>query len=218
MKQITQAAVLVGLGMFSGLSYAVTGYVDSTSKVIVRDGFGECVHTERWSIATAVVECEPEIVAQRDGVDVAAVEVIVVKELKPVSLNADTLFGFDQTELNDAGKTRLNDLLNGLTAADLQSQKIQITGHSDRIGPAAYNMRLSEKRAAAVQEYLVSQGVVPDFIETKGVGSAFPVVTCEGKRGAALVECLAPNRRAEVGFSAMEVISVEKTVPVDRPK
>lgn len=218
MKQITRTVVFAGLGMLSGLSNAATGYVDSSSQIIVRNGFGECVHTERWSVPNAVVECEPEIVAMRDGVKLAAVEVIVVKELKPVRMDADTLFGFDRAELTDVGKARLDDLLNGLTATDLQAQKIQITGHTDRIGDDAYNQRLSERRAAAVQDYLVSRGVVPGFIETKGVGSAEPVVACEGKRGAALIDCLAPNRRAEVGFSAMEVIEVEKTVPVQQPK
>ena len=167
---------------------------------------------------TAIAECEPEIVAQRDGVKLAAVEVIVVKELKPVRLDADTLFGFDRAELTETGKARLSDLLNGLTAADLQSQKIQITGHADRIGDDAYNIRLSERRAVAVQEFLVSRGVVPGFIETRGVGSANPVVACQGLRGAALIDCLAPNRRADIEFSAMEVIEVEKTVPVNRPR
>jgi OmpA-OmpF porin, OOP family len=218
MKQLTRTVVFVGLGAFSVLSYAATGYVDSSSQKIVRTGFGECVHTQRWSISNAVVECEPEIVAKRDGTDVAAVEVIVVKELKPVRMDADTLFGFDKAELTVDGKARLDDMLKGLTAADLQSQKIRITGHTDIIGDDAYNRRLSEKRAAAVQEYLVSSGVVPAFIETTGVGSTQPVVSCEGKRGVALIDCLAPNRRAEIGFSAMEVIEVEKTVPVDRPE
>ncbi len=218
MKQITLTVILAGLGMFSGLSHAITGYVDSTSKSIVRNGFGDCVHTHRWSVETAVAECEPAIVAERDGVKLAAVEVIVVKELKPVRIDAETLFGFDSAELTDIGMKRLNDLLTGLTATDLQSQKIQITGHADRIGEDAYNMRLSERRAGAVQEYLVSRGVVPNFIETKGVGSAYPVVACEGKRGNALIDCLAPNRRAKIEFSAMEVIEVEQTVPAEPSK
>jgi OOP family OmpA-OmpF porin len=141
----------------------------------------------------------------------------VVKEFKPVRLSADALFGFDSAELTEDGKGELNGLLNGLTAADLTDQKIRIVGHTDHIGPEEYNQILSERRADAVKDYLVSSGVVPAFIETSGVGSANPIVTCDNMRGAALLECLAPNRRAEVEFAASEVVEVEKTVPVSQP-
>lgn len=137
----------------------------------------------------------------------------MVKELKPIMLEADALFGFDSAELTEDGKLRLKAVLGSLTATDLQDEKIQITGHTDNLGEDSYNIKLSQQRATTVRDYLVSQGVVPAFIETSGVGAAEPVVNCEEKRGAALVDCLAPNRRAEVELSAMKLIEVEKTVP-----
>ena len=217
MRKLARLLLVSGAALVCGPGFASDGYVGNSSPTMTRTGYGECLHTDRWSEANAIAECDPEIVAARDAKsDVAAMEVVVVKEMKPVRLEADALFDFDSSVLTENGKAQLNKLLSGLTAADLNDKKIQITGHSDRIGDDAYNVGLSQRRAAAVQDYLVSSGVVPDFIETSGVGKAEPVVACEGMRGSALIDCLAPNRRTEIEFSAMEVIEVEKTVPVNR--
>ena len=209
MKQMSQVVLVVGLGMASGLSYSAPGYVDNDEASIVRTGSGECLHTARWSIANAIAECDPEIVAARDKVEVAAVEVV----LQSVRLEADTLFEFDSNELTADGTRLLDDMAASLTAAGLQEQKLQITGYADRIGEDDYNLGLSQRRAAAVRDYLISKGVLPDYIEADGLGTANPVVGCEGERGAALVECLAPNRRTEVEFSAMEAVEVVEEAP-----
>ena len=213
MKQIAQMLLFAGFGVVSGLSHAVTGYVDDSQSSVVRTGYGDCVHTQRWSIPNAIAECEPEIVAARDKVDVAAVEVVVRTERQPIRLKSDALFGFDSAELTDNGKASLEQMLGSITAADLQEKKIQVNGYTDRIGPDAYNLELSRRRAAVVHDYLVSKGVVPSFIEVQGLGNADPIVECSGERGAALIDCLAPNRRTEIEFSAVELIEVEETVP-----
>ena len=217
MNKITLALLMAGLGCVSISGHAATGYVDDSAGSTVRTGYGDCVHTGRWSIPNAIAECDPEIVAKRDAADVAAVEVIMVTKENPVRLQADALFAFDRADLTDSGKALLDDLMGQLTADSLQQQKLHIRGYSDRIGDDAYNMGLSERRAAAVRDYLVSKGVVPKYIETQGFGKANPVVDCAGKRGDTLIECLAPNRRTEIEFSAMEVIQVEETIPVTKP-
>ena len=209
MKQMSQVVLVVGLGLASGLSYSAPGYVDNDEGSVVRTGSGDCLHTTRWSIPNAIAECDAEIVAARDKVEVAAVEIV----LNPVRLEADTLFEFDSNELTVDGTRLLDDLVGNLTAAGLQEQKLQITGYADRIGEDDYNLGLSQRRAAAVRDYLISKGVLPDYIEADGLGTANPVVGCEGERGAALVECLAPNRRTEVEFSAMEAVEVVEEAP-----
>ncbi len=210
MKSTTRILLVAGFGFISSFAHAGMGYVSDNSDSVVRTGFGDCVHTTRWSEEVAVAKCEPAIVAARDAAKLAAVEVIIVKELKPVRLETEVLFAFDGADLTADGHVRLNAVLGSLTAADLKDEKIRITGHTDEIGDDSYNLELSRKRATAVHDYLVSRGVVPGFIETSGVGEADPVVICEGKRGAALINCLAPNRRAVVELSAMELIEVEK--------
>jgi len=209
MKQMSQVLLLVGLGMVSGLSSSAPGYVDNSEGSVVRTGSGDCLHTTRWSVPNAIAECDPEIVAARDKVEVAAVEIV----LNPVRLEADTLFEFDSNELTADGTRLLDDLVGNLTAAGLQEQKLQITGYADRIGEDDYNLDLSQRRAAAVRDYLVSKGVLPEYIEANGLGTSNPVVGCEAERGAALVECLAPNRRTEVEFSALEAVEVLKEAP-----
>jgi OOP family OmpA-OmpF porin len=217
MNKLTLALLMAGLGCVSISGHAANGYVDDTGGTVIRTGYGDCLHTDRWSIPNAIVECDPEIVAKRDAVDVAAVEVIMVTKENPVRLQADALFAFDSADLTDHGKAALDDLMGQLTAESLQQQKLQIRGYTDRIGDDTYNLELSKRRAAAVSDYLVSKGLVSSFIETQGFGKANPVVDCAGLRGAGLIECLAPNRRTEIEFSAVEVKQVEQTVPVRKP-
>lgn len=208
MKPIIQALLLAGVTVASGSSFAAPGYVDDSGAGIVRTGYGECLHTARWGEENFIEECDPVAKAE-----VAAVQTVMVKELKPISLAADALFAFDSADLTDEGRSRLDQALASLPARQLENKQIQITGHTDRIGAESYNQGLSERRAQAVRDYLVSKGLPADAISTQGLGAAKPVVGCEGERGASLIDCLAPNRRTEIEFSAMEVIEVEKTVP-----
>ena len=215
MKPMFKGLLLAGLTVASGSGFAATGYVDDSAKGIVRTGYGDCLHTARWSVPNAIAECDPEIVAARDKpAAAAAVETVMVKELKPVTLAADALFAFDSADLTAEGRSRLDQVVGSLTAKQLENKQIEITGYTDRIGPESYNQTLSERRAQAVRDYLVSKGLPSDAISTQGLGAAKPVVGCEGERGAQLIDCLAPNRRTEIEFSAMEIIEVEKTIEV----
>jgi len=220
MKQLTRTIILVGLGLTSGMASAApaTGYVGDNEDSIIRAGSGDCLHTGRWSIPNAIAECDPEIVAARDKkTEVAAVEVVVRKELKPIRLGADALFDFDSATLTDDGRTRLDRVLSQLPDRSvLQDKRITITGFTDRLGPEGYNQKLSEKRAQAVHDYLVSKGMSDDAIDARGLGATKPIVNCEGKTGNALISCLAPNRRTEIEFSAMEVVEVQEEVEVTK--
>jgi OOP family OmpA-OmpF porin len=218
MKQLTCSLVLVGLGLTSGMVSAATGYVDESAKSIVRTDSGDCLHTDRWSVQTAIAECDPEIVAARDKpAEVAAVEVVLRKELKPIRLEGDALFAFDSATLTNEGRARLDRVLSQMPdRSALQDKRVTITGFTDRLGPEGYNQKLSEKRAQTVHDYLISKGMSAEAIDVRGLGATKPLVNCEGKRSAALIDCLAPNRRTEIEFSAMEVIEVQETVPATK--
>jgi OOP family OmpA-OmpF porin len=63
-------------------------------------------------------------------------------------------------------------------AADLKKYprlEIEVQGHTDNVGADAYNLGLSQRRATAVREYLVSQGVAADQLSAKGYGETQPV-------------------------------------------
>lgn len=78
-----------------------------------------------------------------------------------------------------------------------------ITGHTDRLGSSAYNQRLSERRAMAVRNDLVStRGLEASRSTATGLGETQPVTRAEDcvgeRRNAALVACLQPDRRVDV--------------------
>jgi len=78
--------------------------------------------------------------------------------------------------------------------AGLQGQpqmRLQIVGHTDSVGAAGYNLRLSQARAAAVLDYLVAQGVAADRLASEGAGETEPVADNANEEGRAL------NRRVE---------------------
>ncbi|MCP5002746.1 MAG: OmpA family protein [Planctomycetes bacterium] len=72
------------------------------------------------------------------------------------------------------------------------SLKIMIVGHTDNIGSMEYNIDLSEKRANAIKEYFVENGISGSRITTTGVGFLQPVAPDDTPEGRAL------NRRAEL--------------------
>lgn len=200
----TLAVSLASLWAGGSPVLAATGYANNSAGAIVQTRSG-CLHTPRWSPEVAIEECDPQFVAKAD----VAVAAVIVE--RPITLAADAHFGFDKVELNDDGKAKLDELA-GVLSREVKNQNIEIVGYSDRIGPAEYNMGLSERRAQVVKDYLVEKGLPASAIVATGKGSADPVVACESMRGAALVDCLAPNRRAEIDFSAVEIVETTTEV------
>jgi OOP family OmpA-OmpF porin len=118
-----------------------------------------------------------------------------------VSLSADALFDFDRSTLKPAGRQELDKLAGDLRG--MRYDSIQVTGHTDRLGPHAYNLKLSARRADAVKAYLVSSGgVAAGTISARGVDGADPVTKandCKGSKPTpALKACLQPDRRVDV--------------------
>ena len=109
---------------------------------------------------------------------------------KVIYRSSPTLFAFDSAQLNAADKTSLNAAAKKIKAEN--PDRVLVKGYADTTGPAAYNVNLSQKRANAVADYLVKEGVCPKKITAKGYGSttAFDAnATAAGR---------AQNRRVEV--------------------
>ena len=122
-----------------------------------------------------------------------------------ITLSATRLFGFDNDKLV-APMPKLDEVAT-LLNENSSISNVVITGYADRLGNDKYNQKLSERRAIAVKDYLVSKGVAADRLTAVGKGEANPVVECSEKNRAALIKCLEPNRRVEV-----EQITVERRV------
>lgn len=120
---------------------------------------------------------------------------------QPIRLSADTLFAFDKSDLTPEGMSELDSLLDKVQSAS-QVENIHVVGYTDRIGTDAYNMKLSERRADSVRDYLVGHGVSGDAVTTEGRGEADPLVACDDAPAGGLIDCLAPNRRVEISGEA----------------
>ncbi len=107
-----------------------------------------------------------------------------------VTYAADAFFDFDKYALKPEGKAKLDDLVSKMGGMNLEV--IIAVGHTDNIGTMAYNQKLSERRANAVKEYLVSKGVEKNRVYTEGKSFTQPIAsnkTAEGR---------AKNRRVEI--------------------
>ena len=116
----------------------------------------------------------------------------------------DSLFDFNKSEVKPSGKQAIDKFIADLSGASYDV--ITVTGHTDRIGSEAYNMKLSERRAEAVKVYMVeSTGIPSDKITAKGMGKSEPVTKpgeCNGNKSKKLIACLASDRRVEVEVTA----------------
>lgn len=182
------------------------GYLVDTSGEIVRSGTGLCWHTSDWTPARAVEPCDPTIkplAAAPAAVAPAPAPPPPPAAAKPLpqkmSFSADALFAFDKSVLKPEGKTMLDSLVRQLEGATYDV--IAVTGHADRFGSNAYNQKLSERRANAVKEYLVSKDIPASRITAEGKGETQPVTKsgdCQGAKSAKVIACLQPDRRVDV--------------------
>lgn len=145
---------------------------------------------------TAAKTEEPKAVRVADAAPPPAPTVVRVPEptvikLKPIA------FAFNDATLGAEAKAELE--RQGLPKiAEIPEVRYIVHGHADRLGAADYNQRLSEKRAAAVRDYLVARGVAAQNIQMAGFGSTMSQTGCNQKERRALIDCLAPDRRVTV--------------------
>jgi len=102
----------------------------------------------------------------------------------------DVLFESGQTELREDALASLVEVVDLLQSEPDKS--IRIEGHTDSVGEATTNIEISQKRADAVFEALVSLGVDASRVTTQGMGEDFPIASNETDEGRA------QNRRVDV--------------------
>lgn len=136
---------------------------------------------------------------------VAAVVTEEVMEEEPVMMTkthkeeyGTGTFEFDSATLTDSVSERLDNFVNFLN--EYPQAQVEITGYTDSSGPAAYNQKLSERRAQAVADYLVAAGIDADRFTVKGMGEENPVAdnsTHEGREKNRRVEVVVPEFQYE---------------------
>ena len=160
----------------SGIASAQTNdnWLNRTGEVW-KNRTGLCWQDRFWTPATADPRC-------------------VEKKAAPVSdkvvFNADTFFDFDKYNLKPEGRQLLDQVAQQVNGISLET--VIAVGYTDSIGSDQYNLGLSDRRANAVKQYLVSKGVAADRIYTEGKGKADPIASNATAAGRA------KNRRVEI--------------------
>jgi OOP family OmpA-OmpF porin len=176
----------------------VDGYAKNSSGETWTDSSGDCVRTTYKDTKELIGACGYETVVKDEvkvdnqpaGVGVAVVEETQVMEKGRVLADKKQIvvetfvenlqFGFDSADLTAADRAALDSVITKLDPfrpllRDNVAQ-INVIGYTDSVGPAAYNQKLSERRAQSVHDYLANPGNVrPEVMQVKGMGEADPI-------------------------------------------
>ncbi len=192
-KLFAVSAISLAVGIMSATAFAegdgfVEDYVTNPYGEVWKNSYGECWRDRFQDTDVKLEECGYVPPAE----EVVAVAVVCEDQV----IISDLLFGFDSAKLTEADIASLsdevayvrrinNDECDRVTGA-------RIVGHTDSTGPAEYNQQLSERRAAAVRDYLETQEGVTIRMEAVGMGEADPIADNSTKEGRAL------NRRVVI--------------------
>ena len=213
-KNSMMAVLAAALGLCASMAQAQDRvYVIDQRGEVATSGAGLCWRTSFWTPAAAAKDpagckCDKDLLPK----EVCEPKAAAPAAPKPaafgqkVTIAADALFDFNKATLRPEGKTKLDDVVG--KAKQLNLEVIIAVGHADRIGSAAYNQKLSEKRAASVKDYLVAKGIPANRVYTEGKGSKQPVTKpdqCKGAKSAKVIACLQPDRRVDI-----EIIGTKK--------
>lgn len=121
--------------------------------------------------------------------------------VKNISLSSDVAFDFGKANLKPTALETLNTFTKSVQNDFAGSPKITVAGHTDRIGSEKANDALSKRRAEAVANQLVVNGLPADNLTAVGYGSNNSKTgnVCDAVKGRkALIACLAPDRRVDI--------------------
>ena len=211
-KQLKTSAILLALltstSVFAA-EHSHPGYTETTltDSKIVKNSYNEC--WQNSFLETKDPECGGEAPAP------APAEV----QQSNISLSNAFLFGFDKSTLRPEAIETLNAVADKLKDPNVQVQSVSIEGNTDFMGSEAYNQKLSERRAKAVEAYLVQQGVPANLISSVGLGESQAKMTeqCKAqvagiknkaKKRLAQISCIEPDRRVDIKVNANKQIEV----------
>jgi OOP family OmpA-OmpF porin len=135
-------------------------------------------------------QTRPGALVDAKGCTLLVVEEATPGQSRPPLVLRGVTFETARADLKVESYAVLNDVVASLLANP--DVRIEIAGHTDAVGSAAYNLSLSTSRAAAVRAYLIAGGVSADRLTSRGYGEDVPVApnsTPEGR---------AQNRRVEL--------------------
>lgn len=149
--------------------------------------------TLAWSLSGCSTPPAPAPTARFSPAQVTALRGLGFTEVTEgweLNLSGKLLFSFNEEHLDAASTQALGTIADTLLKADLT--RLRIEGHTDNVGEADYNLRLSARRAAMVARELSVRGLPPARIESVGQGMRLPVADNATEAGRA------QNRRVTI--------------------
>jgi OOP family OmpA-OmpF porin len=118
--------------------------------------------------------------------------VVIVKPavIHTIVISGDANFEFNKSKLLPNAYAVLDSLV--ITMKEHTDYKWEVGGYTDGVGSAKYNIKLSQRRAQSVVDYLVSKGVEKNSLKVIGYGKESPIATNETVEGRSM------NRRVEI--------------------
>lgn len=153
---------------------------------------GLVASTSAMAQLEGLVDRQGEFVRDRQGECITTLDGTLGCKTRTLTLNTDAFFDFDRAILKPAGKQKLNELAAEIRENGTRVKEISLAGYTDSIGSQQYNLGLSERRAAAVERYLVDNGVSQNIIRTAGYGKNNPIASNDTAEGRS------KNRRVDV--------------------
>jgi outer membrane protein OmpA-like peptidoglycan-associated protein len=123
-----------------------------------------------------------------------------------VALSADILFDFDKADIKPTAETELTKL--GLIIREKRRGYVTIIGHTDTKGSGSYNMKLSDRRATAVKNWLVKYAQInAEVITTEGLGETQPIAPNVKADGSDDIDGRTKNRRVDIIIQTKEMLN-----------
>ena len=182
-----------GAAIGAGIGYLIGG--DGKSAAIGA-GIGTAVGAGTGAIIGHQMDKKAaELAALEDAQVETVTDVNGLKAIK-VTFDSGILFDFNKSSLKAEAKASLDKF--AAEMADLSETNINVYGHTDNVGSAAANKKVSQQRADAVAKYLHKKGIANDRMLAEGLSYDFPVADNDTEAGRA------QNRRVEIYISANE--------------
>jgi OOP family OmpA-OmpF porin len=165
----------------------------------VKTGTGDCVNALGGDTAPmeACGDAMPKPPAPAATLEVVATETAATATatvMEKITFAASMLFDFDRAELSGDAKAVIDERIQALAGQAKLTTIMRVEGHADTTGPEEYNLMLSQRRAQAVADYIVSQSyqVKDSDIEVVGKGESNPIASNDTREGRA------QNRRVDI--------------------
>jgi outer membrane protein OmpA-like peptidoglycan-associated protein len=107
-------------------------------------------------------------------------KLVVVTE-KKIELKQTVYFDFNKATIKPVSYPLLDDVAQALK--DNPKIKVEVQGHTDSVGDDNFNLKLSQKRAESVRNYLIKKGISSDRMDPKGYGENVPIADNRTKEG-----------------------------------